>query len=74
MVSTQWSRKYLRDGAGAQKDQDGGAFNASAEGQAAITVKLLHNEGRASGPLRRRSAALAEVGMMAMECGARSAQ
>ena len=33
--------------------------------------------GRASGPLRRRSAVLeksSEVGMMAMECGARSAQ
>ena len=33
-------------------------------------VKLLHSEGRASGPLRRRSAVLeksSEIGMVAME-------
>ena len=68
----------LRDGARAQNDRDGGAFNVCAEGQTAVVaVQLLHSEGRASGPLRRRSAALeksSEVGMMAMECGARSAQ
>jgi len=51
----------LRGGARAQEDQDGGAFNVCAEGQTAvIAVKLLHSEGRASGPLRRRSAVLAK--------------
>ena len=42
-----------------------------AEGQTAtVAVKLLHSEGRASGPLRRQSAVLEKssaVGMMAME-------
>ena len=36
-----------------------GGLHVCAEGQTAvIAVKLLHSEGRASGPLRRRSAAL----------------
>ena len=55
-----------------------GGLHVCAEGQTVvIAVKLLHSEGRASGPLRRRSAVLeksSEVGMMAVECGARSAQ
>ena len=63
----------LRDGARAQEDQDGGAFNASAEGQAAIeTVKLLHNEEKSQ--WRQAAVLSASSRSMAMECGTCSAQ
>ena len=60
----------LRDGARAQQQQEGGAFMFVQRARLLKAVKLLHSEGRASGPLRRRSAVLeksSEVGMMAME-------